>query len=263
MALAVYKPRDPSESPLFQLLESLYDTVKGVWDERFESRYGFWRGRWDDVVARYLDCGDWNVGFARVRCGQCAEEFLVAFSCKERGLCPSCGAKRGAELGAFLADEVIEDVGHAQWVFTVPKMLRFFLFRQRELLGDLSRLAYETVRELMAAAADDKTLCPGMVTVIQTFGERLNPHPHLHALVSRGGWTASGEWIPVPYVDPKAAERLFQHKLLRLLRRKELLSQERLELLLSWKHSGFSVHNDVRVAGGDTKALEALVRYMM
>jgi hypothetical protein len=64
-------------------------------------------------------------------------------------------------------------------------------------------------------------------------------------------------------VDAKAAEKLFRHKVLRLLRRKELLSQERLELLSSWKHSGFSVHNEVRLAAGDTKALEALVRYMM
>ncbi len=54
MALAVYKPRNPRKSPLFRLLESLYDTVKGVWEERFESPYGFWRGRWDDVVARFL-----------------------------------------------------------------------------------------------------------------------------------------------------------------------------------------------------------------
>ncbi len=64
------------------------------------------------------------------------------------------------------------------------------------------------------------------------------------------------------YVDPKAAERLFRHKVLRFLRREDLLSQERLELLLSWRHSGFSVHNDVRLPAGDTKALEVLVRYM-
>ena len=95
-----------------------------MWEERFERKYGFWRGLADEVVARYLDCGDWNSGFARVRCRKCPEEFLVAFSCRGRGLCPSCGAKRAAELAAFLVDEVVEDVGHAQWVFTVPKMLR-------------------------------------------------------------------------------------------------------------------------------------------
>ena len=98
------------------------------------------------MVARYLDCGIWDAGFARVRCSRCSEEFLCAFSCKERGLCPSCTAKRGAAIGAFVAEEVMEEVGHAKWVFTVPKMLRFFFFRQRELLGDLSRPAYQSTR---------------------------------------------------------------------------------------------------------------------
>jgi hypothetical protein len=63
----------------------------------------------DEAVARYLHCGVWDNGFARVRCRKCPEEFLVAFSCKGRGLCPSCGAKRAAELAAFLVDEVVED----------------------------------------------------------------------------------------------------------------------------------------------------------
>jgi hypothetical protein len=96
--------------------------------------------------------------------------------------------------------------------------------------GELSRLAYESVRERMAAAAGkDSSFRPERVAVIQTFGDRLNPHPHQHARVSREGWTASGEWIPLPYVDPKAAEGWFRHKRLRLLRRKQRLSQERLE----------------------------------
>ncbi len=63
-------------------------------------------------------------------------------------------------------------------------------------------------------------------------------------------------------MDPKAAERLFRHKVLRFLRREEVISQERLELLLSWRHSGFSVHNEARLPAGDTKGLEVLVRYM-
>ena len=63
-----------------------------------------------------------------MRCGACAAEYLVAFSCKGRGLCPSSAATRTAELAAFLREEVLDDVGHAQWVFSIPKMLRpFFL----------------------------------------------------------------------------------------------------------------------------------------
>jgi len=59
----VYRPRDPRKTPLFGLLDSLYDRVKGAWEERFERSYGFWRGLVDEVVARYLDCGIWESGY--------------------------------------------------------------------------------------------------------------------------------------------------------------------------------------------------------
>ena len=140
-------------------------------------------------------------------------------------------------MAAFLQDEVVEEVGHAQWVFTVPKMLRVYFLHHRELLGALSLAAYQTVKELMAAAVEEKGFRPGMGSVVRTFGARANFHPHVHALVSRGGWSASGEWIPVPYVDERAAEKLFRHKVLALLRRRRLLTEERIELLLSWRRS--------------------------
>jgi hypothetical protein len=249
---------------LWGLVDTLYERVKGEWEERFEGKYGFWRGLADEAVARYLDCGVWDNGFARVRCRECPQEFLVAFLCKGRGLCPSCGAKRAAEFGAFVVDEVVEDVGHAQWVFTVPKMLRVYFLHHRELLGALARLAAETAKELLTAAAGEaEGFRPGVVSVVQTFGDRVNFHPHVHALVTRGGWTGSGEWIPVPYVDERAAEELFRHKVLRLLRGRGLLGEERVELLLSWRRSGFSVHNRVFAHPGNRGEFEALVRYMM
>ncbi|MBK1631458.1 hypothetical protein CKO31_12040 [Thiohalocapsa halophila] len=46
---------------------------------------------------RYLECGILAYGFARARYPDCAHDFLVAFSCKGRGLCPSCNARRIAE----------------------------------------------------------------------------------------------------------------------------------------------------------------------
>ena len=54
---SIYRQRNPRASSLYQLLDSLYDTVKGLWEERFERRYGFWRGLYDAAVASYLDCG--------------------------------------------------------------------------------------------------------------------------------------------------------------------------------------------------------------
>ncbi|MGH8583756.1 MAG: transposase zinc-binding domain-containing protein [Gammaproteobacteria bacterium] len=45
----------------------------------------------------FLECGILAHGFLRLRCVDCAHEKLVAFSCKRRGFCPSCGARRMAE----------------------------------------------------------------------------------------------------------------------------------------------------------------------
>jgi hypothetical protein len=71
----------------------------------------------------------------------------------------------------------------------------------------------------------------GMVAVVQTFGDLMNVHPHVHALATRGDWDASGTWLPVPYVDESATERLFRHKVIKLLRDVGLLSEKRIELL--------------------------------
>lgn len=61
-ACRVYRPRDPRKTTLWGLLDTLYERVKGKWEERFEGRYGFWRGLADEAVARYLDCGVWDNG---------------------------------------------------------------------------------------------------------------------------------------------------------------------------------------------------------
>lgn len=64
-------------------------------------------------------------------------------------------------------------------------------------------------------------------------------------------------------MDERAAEVLFRHKVLVLLWARGLLSEERIELLMSWRRRGFSVHNRVLAHPGDGREFEALVRYMM
>ena len=214
-------------------------------------------------MARYLDCGVPEAGFARLKCRDCGEERLVTLSCKHRGVCPSCDAKRAAAFAAFLKDELLENVGHTLWTLTIPKMLRSTFMHHRELLRDLSRLAYQTIQELMAEAVDDPKARPGVVAVPQTFGSLINTHPHIHCLVSRGVWNAQGEWTPVPYIDTLSAEKLFAHKVLHLLKSKSLLSEERIELLRSFPHSGFSVDTSVTVWPDDTAGLERLARYLL
>ncbi|MFT7266569.1 MAG: hypothetical protein ACI9A2_004664 [Halioglobus sp.] len=81
---------------------------------RFHNRYSKSRDCPADHVygefEGYLKCGRLEHGFLRVRCNTCHFERLLAFSCKKRGFCRSCGARRMAETAALLADDVFPDV---------------------------------------------------------------------------------------------------------------------------------------------------------
>jgi hypothetical protein len=72
----------------------------------------------------YLECGILCFGFARALCTGCGRGFVVAFSCRGRGVCPSCNGRHMAQTAAHLVDHVIPPVPVRQWVISVPKRLR-------------------------------------------------------------------------------------------------------------------------------------------
>jgi Transposase zinc-binding domain len=63
-----------------------------------------------DEFDAFLECGILAHGFLRLRCAGCTHDKLVAFSCKRRGFCPSCGARRMSETAVHLVDHVISEV---------------------------------------------------------------------------------------------------------------------------------------------------------
>ena len=93
----------------------------------------------------FLKCGRLEFGFLRVRCEGCRAEKLVAFSCKRRGFCPSCGARRMAESAALLVDEVLPQVPMRQWVLSVPYPLRFLFAREPQAMSGALQVVYRTI----------------------------------------------------------------------------------------------------------------------
>jgi len=49
-----------------------------------------------DEFDAFLEYGILAHGFLRLHCGDCGHDKMVAVSCKRRGFCPSCGARRAA-----------------------------------------------------------------------------------------------------------------------------------------------------------------------
>ncbi|MGB9006707.1 MAG: transposase [Candidatus Aminicenantales bacterium] len=241
----VYRPRHPERAVLYRVLFHYFEHFLAEYESRFEKEYGLLRPIIKEVVERYLDCGNPKCGFARIRCPDCGQERLLMFSCRTRGFCPSCHSKRLEEWGEWMRETLLLDVSHRQVVFTIPKRLRIFFKYKRKLLGDLCRLALRALTRYFEAVAGSP-LVPGVVAAIQTFGERINLHPHLHFLVTEGGVDETGVFHKIPRLDDSRLTALFAREVLADLVRKELLSPEWAEKILSWQHTGFSVHSLVR-----------------
>jgi len=70
-------------------------------------------------------------------------------------------------------------------------------------------------------------------------------------------------WHPLPAWNHSVLRQLFQIEVFRFLREKELLTRERIEMILSWKHSVFNVHISEPIQAGNKSALTRVARYML
>ena len=103
-------------------------------------------------LEEYLECGLLEHGLVHLRCGQCGEDLVVAWSCKRRGFCPSCVARRMSDAAAHLVDDVLPEVPARQWVCALPWRLRVLLGYDRRLCAEvLSAFTGAVSRSLRAS----------------------------------------------------------------------------------------------------------------
>ncbi len=259
--LGVYQPRRPQSSPLFRLVRDHLHRVRTVYAARFAHEFGPWRPVMGEVAEKFLACGVLEHGFARIRCDDCAQEYLLAFSCKCRYFCPSCHAKRLAIWTQWLDTTLFAPVPHRQVVFTLPKRLRAYCLYRRHLLGAIARVAAGTVTAAIRTLTGERHLAVGIVACLQTHGSRANWHPHLHLLVTDGGFRRDGTFVSWRAHDPAQLTEAFRRAVLRLFVRLELFDEDQATGMLVWPHSGFHVHTVVWVSEDDRAFATRLARY--
>jgi hypothetical protein len=141
-------------------------------------------------LREFLDCGILAHGFLRVHCDACGKDRLVAYSCKGRAFCPSCGGRRMADTAAHLVDRVFPEVPVRQWVLSLPFALRYRLAYDASLVSAVLRVFLRAVFASTARRAREhfgigQARC-GSVTFVQRFGGAVNLNVHLHTLALDG-----------------------------------------------------------------------------
>jgi hypothetical protein len=272
----LYNPRHPERTLFYETIADHFETwldlasagqFDGQGDHRTPKPYVC------QAFRKYLDCGIFARGFARARCGDCGHDYFVAFSCKGRGVCPSCNTRRMVETAAHLTDHVFPRLPVRQWVLSVPKRLRYFIQRDGAVLNMVLRIFLRVIAQSLksncpgAAQVNKAALHMGAVAFIHRFGSSLNEHVHFHVCVVDGVFeevadsvifhSASG--IDAPAVAQVQAT--LRRRILRAFVGRGLLESCDAKEVLGYKHNGFSVDAGVCIGATDRAGLERLLRY--
>lgn len=249
--LKPYNQRRPEKTDLYRLVSNYYPSFKESYNDDYADIYGFYRPEIDAEIDKYLKCGIHKYGVARIKCQNkdCDEEYLLPFSCKGRGICPSCIQKQSLLTELRLIDEnLLKEVRYRHLVLTIPKLLRKNFFWHRKSLNDLSRIAWKVIKNFMQSTLRSDGN-PGGLLTIETCGQYLDLSPHIHAVVSDGVFEDE-KFLQMPYYDMGAKlyiEGLWEKAVAKYCIGEGYVTEELVKKILKWRHTGFSVYTETKI----------------
>ena len=163
-------------------------------------------------IDKMIHCGDPSFGGAMYGCPHCGNLKFVPFRCHSR-FCPTCGNKYAMERTTSMAFKLV-NCTHRHCVFTIDKSLREFFLKDRSLLDCLFHSANSVITRMFYKMNKSKNFTPGFIMVLHTFGRDLKWNPHIHCLISEGGYSDDGVWRNVKHFDYTFLRNAFRTALL-------------------------------------------------
>jgi len=133
----------------------------------------------------------------------------------------------------------------------------------RQLLGKLCSSAGACIKAEVQLLLGRDDVLPGVVAAIQTHGELLHWHPHIHTLVTCGAFTPEGDFLEVHELDMDRLRAAWQEAVFALYLAEGKIDAEVVQNMRGWPHSGFSVDQSVLLPADDRAGIERLVQYMV
>jgi hypothetical protein len=96
---------------------------------------------------------------------------------------------------------------------------------------------------------------PGALVAIQSFGDFSGFNPHLHVLVTDGCFYGEGMFRVAPRFEANQLEEFFRHNVFRMLLSKGKITEDLVDMMLKWRHSGFNAFCGPRIQPGEEDAI--------
>jgi Putative transposase/Transposase zinc-binding domain len=196
--------------PTLEVADIIRASGDSYW-ERHRSHLAWLHRKVLDAIAR---CRTPALGGHRDQCSRCAHQAISYNSCRNRH-CPKCQGNARTKWLTARCSELLP-VPYFHVVFTLPHELSTLVLQNKRLLYDLLfRASAETMLEV---ARDPKHLGAdiGLLSVLHTWGQNLQHHPHIHCIVPAGGLTKDRSgWIaasPRFFLPVYVLSRVFRRK---------------------------------------------------
>ena len=169
-------------------------------------------------INKMIHCGDPSFGGALYCCEKCGHTKFVPFRCHSR-FCPTCGVLYSIKRTTAMSFKLIRTT-HRHCVFTIAEELRPFFLADRSLLNCLFQAVNQTISRFFYNLNHKRHFVPGFICVLHTFGRDLKWNPHIHCILSEGGFDKNGFWRSVTHFHYKYFRNAFQTVLLNLMQDK-------------------------------------------
>ena len=163
-------------------------------------------------VEKMIHCGDPSFGGAMYGCPKCGDLKFVPFRCHSR-FCPTCGNLYAMRRTTSMSFKLV-NATHRHCVFTIDQQLREFFLRDRTLLDCLFHAVNSVITRMFSKQNKSMKFTPGFIMVLHTFGRDLKWNPHIHCLVSEGGYSDNGFWRKVNHFNYTFLRNSFRTALL-------------------------------------------------
>lgn len=231
-------------------------------------------------VDKFLACRDMSKGFIKFKCPLCPVIHKFPLTCKSK-LCPSCGFKY-SRIWSQNIMKLMLNIEHRHVLFTIPKECRQFFFYDRKLLSKLSaavnkifkftfhNIYRKNLRKNKISKfskkyfTDSDILHYGLISIIHTFGRDLKWNPHIHAIVSLGGFTKNFDFKNMRHFNVDTIASQWKFHVLKIIQNGEY-NDSKIKMKALDTVSKLYKENKrffFNVGDGDINSTKGIIRYL-
>lgn len=149
------------------------------------------------------------------KCNDCGYSEYHYNSCRNR-FCPNCQTYRANKWICSHEEEML-DINYYHMVMAIPSELRIIFYHNQQVMYDnLFKISSDIVTYVFKKYLDIEV---GITSMLHTWSQRMEYHPHIHMIITAGGINKLGKWVDIDICDIplEKIRKLFKKRMIEII----------------------------------------------